>query len=112
MATFLEAMNAKPPDLKAAVQCLDPTDQEPDAWGIRGPTSAEKLKAVMDRTRVVVLPEVPDDPDGPPYSFYTGEMGNIVIGRIEEATADLKAGEWRFTPHTLKTLDALYEQHM
>lgn len=107
MATFLEAMNSKPPNNAEAVKCLDPTGQDEKVWGVLGPELAVKLKNVMDKTKEVVLPEIPDKPDGEPYVLYTGKTGNIVIARIAEG--DLKK-EWRFTPQTLKTIDALYKE--
>jgi MscS family membrane protein len=114
MATFLDAMNTVPKDWEEAINCLDPTGQNPDAWDIRGEDLATKLKNVMDKVKYVVLVDIPDKTDGPPYDWYTSGAGNIVIGRVEQVQPDdrwgLKVGEWRFTPQTLKTLDQLYEQ--
>ncbi|MHC4696087.1 MAG: mechanosensitive ion channel family protein [Planctomycetota bacterium] len=109
LTTFLEAMNADPQDIAAAVQCLDRTGQAPEAWKVLGPDLAHKLKIVMDKIKLAVLSEIPDTPDGEPYVWETRTSGNIVIGRIEEQ-GDLQ-GEWRFTPQTLKTLDALYLEY-
>ncbi|MFQ5591171.1 MAG: mechanosensitive ion channel family protein [Phycisphaerae bacterium] len=109
MSTFLDAMNAHPQDVDSAVQCLDPTGQDSEAWSVRGPDLAHKLKIVMDKIKLVVLSEIPNDPTGVPYEFHLGKTGNIVIGRIEEK-GELH-GEWRFTPQTLKTLDALYQEY-
>jgi MscS family membrane protein len=106
MTTFLGAMQPDTRNLEEAVKCLDPAGQDPDAWSVRGQDLAVKLKNVMDKIKLAVLTEIPDAPDGPPYVWYTSEIGNIVIGRIAEPE-ELK-GEWRFTPKTLKTLDALY----
>ncbi len=115
-ATFLKAMNSDPPNLKDAVLCLDPTGQDPNAWQVHGPDLATKLKNVMDKLKVVVLAEIPEDPKGPPYFWYESKIGNIVLARIEgeksENAKDKKTlnGEWRFTPQTLKTLDAVYRE--
>ena len=105
VATFLEAMNADPPDLREAVQCLDKSGQDPQAWGVRGRDLAVKLKNVMDKIELVVLSEIPDEPEGDPYVWHTSKTGNITIARIAEGDSK---GEWRFRPQTLKTLDALY----
>ncbi len=109
MTTFLEAMNADPQDIAAAVQCLDHTGQNPEAWKVLGPDLAHKLKIVMDKIKLAILSEIPDAPDGEPHVWDTRTAGNIVIGRIEEQ-GDLQ-GEWRFTPQTLKTLDGLYLEY-
>lgn len=115
MRTFLDAMNAKPkPDTAQAVSCLDPTGQDFKAWPVSGPDLATKIKNVMDKTKVVLLAEIPDEPDGDPFIFYTHEKGSVVIGRVEEEVKDpdgavmAQKGEWRFTPQTLKTIDVLY----
>jgi len=96
------------------VQCLDPTGRNPETWSVRGKDLAIKLKNVMDKIKQVVLPVIPDKPTGKPYEWYTSNTGNIVIGPI--ADEDVKdqwgyvKGEWRFTPRTLKTIDALYQK--
>ncbi|MFQ5415008.1 MAG: mechanosensitive ion channel family protein, partial [Phycisphaerae bacterium] len=113
MMTFLNAMNADPKDIQAAVACLDPTGREPATWGVAGEMLAVRLKTVMDKIAVVVPTEIPDTPDGEPYVWYTSGTGNIVIGRVAatgdaESPWDMTPGEWRFTPQTLKTVNALY----
>lgn len=115
MTTFFEAMNVDPPDMEAAVLCLDPTGQEEQAWGVRSRELAITLKTVMDKTKVAVLAEIPDAPDRPPYVWHADKLGNIALARIERDTVDqkdarlaLRAGEWRFTAQTLKTVDVLY----
>jgi MscS family membrane protein len=114
MRTFLDAMNADPPDLAEAVKCLDPTGRDPEAWSINGSLLAYKLKNVMDKTKVVLLASIPDTSDGEPFEFYVHEKGSVVIGPVEEVSEpdagafDLRVGEWRFTPKTLATIDALF----
>ncbi len=119
MATFREAVDAEPPDFDAAALCFDPTGQDREAWAVQAKTHASKLKNVMDKIKLVVLTEIPDAHQGEPFVWFTGEFGNIVIGRINEIDPGLmadwhytpKVGEWRFTPQTLKTLDALYKEY-
>ena len=116
ISTFIEAMNATPPDMKTAIACLDPTGQDAQAWGVTSRDLSSTLKTVMDKIKVAVLAEIPNTPDGPPYIWHTGKSGNIVVARIEAETKDdvadtrfaLQKGEWRFTPQTLKTLAAMY----
>ncbi|MGD2108931.1 MAG: mechanosensitive ion channel family protein [Phycisphaerae bacterium] len=114
MQTFLDAMNADPRDLGTAAQCLDPTGRDADVWELVARDLAVKLKTVMDKTAVVVLAEIPDSPEGPPFTWFTSDIGNIVIGPVDADAAErgkpfgLEKGEWRFTPKTLDKLDALY----
>lgn len=67
MRTFLEAMNAEPQDLGAAVECLDPTGQDPEAWTVLGVDLATKLKNVIDKTKLVVHINIPDEPEDEKY---------------------------------------------
>ncbi len=111
--TFLEAMIAEPRDIDAAIQCLDPTGQDPLGWRVHGEQLAIKLKNVMDKIRLVAYLEIPDESVGEPYVWQRETAGSIVIGpTAEKATVedvwDVLKGEWRFTPKTLETLDALY----
>ena len=63
----------------------------------------------MDRIALVVVQEIPDKPDGPPFEWYTSPTGNIVIHKVPAGESEFQ-GEWRFSPQTLNTLDALYKE--
>ena len=108
MDTFWSAMSKEPPDMKAAVSCLDPTGQDTEAWGVRGGELAHKLKDVMNKIAIPVLDVISDDPDGDPFEWYRSSSGFIVIARV--GTEGELAGEWRFTPKTLDNLDELYAE--
>ena len=117
METFLNAMNAEPKDLEQAALCLNPAGRERQAWEVAGQQLAHRLKIVVDKIALVVLAEIPDDPAGEQYAWYTSKTGNIVIGRVEEEKKpddewaySPQKGEWRFTPQTLRTLQALYDE--
>ena len=114
MATFLEAMNQRPPDLATAIRCLDPRNDNPDTWGVRSNTLASQLKNVMDKIKAVTLAEIPDDPNAPPYTWYTSDAGNIALARVTDVPDvwkdTLRPGEWRFTPKTLERIGTLYAQ--
>jgi MscS family membrane protein len=105
MKTFLEAMNNEPPNYEEALACLNSAQQDAKSWELVGTNMADKLVYVMDRIKYVVYQEIPDTPDGQPYTWYTSAAGNIVIARVEEGEAK---GEWRFTPQTLNNIEALY----
>lgn len=116
ITSFVSAMRANPPNLKEAVLCLDPTDQDIKAWTVRGNELAIKLKNVMDKVAAMVAAEVPDSPDGPPFTWHTSTSGNIVVAPVDGDKESLKKwnltkGEWRFNPQTLATLDVLYEEY-
>ena len=76
MQTFIDSMNGRTSEsLQEAVLCLDPRGQDPELWGTRSADLARKLKAVIDKIKVVVFAEISDDPQGrspgEPYIFYT-----------------------------------------
>lgn len=107
MKTFLDAMSPDAPDLAAAAACLDRGERPKQAWGTKSKEYAAQLKSVMDKTKLVVVTEIPTTtPGGEPYVWHSSELGNIEIGRITEGDF---AGEWRFTPSTIDTLEALYQ---
>jgi len=107
MKTFLTAMNRETPDLATAADCLDRGDRSKQAWGTKSKEYAAQLKSIMDKTKLVVVTEIPTTtPGGEPYVWYSSKLGNIEIGRIAEGEF---AGEWRFTPSTIDTLETLYQ---
>ena len=113
MKTFLDAMNAKPKDIDAAIQCLDPTGQDPLGWRVRGEQLAIRLKNVMDKIKLVVYTSISESSTGDPFVWTDQPAGSIVIGPTAEGATvedvwEVLKGEWRFTPKTLETLDALY----
>ncbi len=113
--TFLTAMNADPQQLTQAILCLDPAGQDVATWDVRARDLVVKLKNVMDKTRLVVEVDLPNDPSGDPYVWESSATGNIVLARIEDAEAYPKdwsfspqPGEWRFTPETVRAIQSLY----
>ena len=116
MRTFLNAMNADPQDLTQAILCLDPAGQDVATWDVRGRDLVVKLKNVIDKTRLVVEVDLPNDPTADPYVWESSATGNIVLARIEDVEGYPKdwsfaprAGEWRFTPETVRAIEALYK---
>ncbi|MGB0715096.1 MAG: mechanosensitive ion channel family protein [Phycisphaerae bacterium] len=106
MKAFIEAMNASPPNYTTAASCFDPGDFKEDIWQPKSRDLAVQLKTVMDKTRLVVLSEVPETVSGnEAYVWHTSESGSIEINRIEEGT--LK-GQWRFSQATTQSLERLY----
>ena len=119
METFLTSMRADPPNLEQALLCLNPTGRDPAVWEVTGPELAVKLKTVMDKESRVVLTEISNDSDGPPVEWFSSSAGNIVLARVEMGQAEgadnpfgLLVGEWRFTPQTLRTIGALYDDRI
>ena len=102
MTTFLESFYAEEgPRLERAVECLDLSELPLEARALKGRELAVKLKEVIDRTRFVVLEEIPDHREGPPYVFLRSGVGEVEIARAGD-------GRWLFTADTVTGLDELY----
>ena len=113
MGTFLNAMNADPPDLDRAADCLEPPRDATSAWAVIRRDDAYRLYNLLLRVRAPALSDIPERPQGRRYIWYLHEDGRIVLARIEQDDPDLGVwhGEWRFSRSTLATLADLYEAH-
>jgi MscS family membrane protein len=103
MATFLGAFYDEPPDLAAAAACLDLAKISSEIRSLQGRELAVQLKNVLDRTVLVDLNTLPDQPDGAVFRVVEQASGTIEIGRTA-------SGKWLFTVATVNSLDALWEE--
>lgn len=104
MNLFLMAMHRN--DLATAIRCMDRSRiGETDTAVAR--VLAGKLLAVLNRHRVIVLTDLPADPESrAPYSVLNHTVGRIEISRQR---AGEREGEWLFSAVTVASIDALYE---
>jgi MscS family membrane protein len=92
-------------DFYAAAQSLDlsrlPTDQQRD----KGPVLAQQLMFVIQRRGWVYFQEIPNGPEGPPYTWYADRDGRIFLERVH-----MPGGKdaWLFSRNTVKNLDKMY----
>lgn len=103
VVTLIDATHRN--DLDQAARCLDLGEYLPGAQREIGRVLAYKLKFVLDRTGRIYPQEVPDDPDGPRYSVYRGEIGRIVLAK---KTDGLRQGQWLFTSDTVNKIESMY----
>lgn len=101
--TFITALNQG--DYEMAARCLDLSDFFPSSQAEVGPILAYKLKYILDRTGRIYIQEVPDDPDGPRYALYRGEVGRVVLAK---RTSEPHKGQWLFTTDTVKKIEPMY----
>ena len=100
---FLTAMNEQ--DLATAITCLD-FSQATQADRSVADVLAGKLWMVLNKRKVIVLQEVPNDPESEtPYSVIKEESGQVWINRLRRGP---RAGEWLFTAASLRDIDELY----
>jgi MscS family membrane protein len=104
MRAFL--MDGMTGDYYAAAQALDlsrlPTEQQSDA----GPVLAQQLLFVIQRRGWIYFQEIPNNPDGPAYTWHADRDGRIALERVH--LADGKDG-WLFSKNTVKNLDKMYQ---
>lgn len=97
---------AKRGDLALAAECLDLEQIPGGARAELGPALAFKLNYVLQRLGRLVLPEIPNEPDGPRYYLYRGTLGRISLAREAEAPRE---GDWLFTDETVRQVDAMFQ---
>jgi MscS family membrane protein len=93
-------------DFYAAAQALDLSHLSPDERSDQGPCLAQQLLYVIQRCGWVFLQEIPNQPDGPPYTWYADRDGRIALERVH-----LPDGKdaWLFSKNTVKRLDKMYQ---
>ncbi len=100
--TFHAAMKAN--DVTSAIEALDATGRDAQAWSVESTLLAQKLFNVMNKVKYVVEAEIPIDPPQQPFIWYTHPEGSIELAQLQEGD---RKGEWRFTPATVSAISAL-----
>ena len=104
METFLTSFYAEGgPDLNRAASCLDLSELSPAVRSLQGRELAGMLKRVIDRTRLVDIEAVPNDPSGSSWVFERYDSGSVVISRTEN-------GSWLFSKETVASLWAIHDE--
>jgi MscS family membrane protein len=103
MRTLLHAANAG--DLALAARCLDLDGIPPGARGELGPVLAYKLKFVLDRIGRVAVEEIPDEADGPRFSYHRGLLGRIDLVRRD---AEPRRGDWQFSRRPSRGIETMF----
>jgi MscS family membrane protein len=99
MTTFLEAFYAEGgPDLNTAASCLDLSGLPASIRMSRGRELAAELKDVLDRTQLINVDAISDDPMGTTWTLPITGGQQIVLDRGDD-------GRWLFTAATLEDLD-------
>ena len=101
--TFQDAAGRR--DFTLAARCLNLGEIHVSAADVLGPVLAFKLKYVLDRIGRIYVQEIPDNPEGPRYVLYRGELGRVVVDR---KTSDPGKGLWQFTPETVQHIEPMF----
>jgi MscS family membrane protein len=105
MRRFFQDMIAK--DFYSGARALDlswiPFEERSD----KGPELARQLAFVIQRRGWLYLQEVPNQPVGPPFTWYADRSGRIALERLRQE--DGKEA-WQFNKKTVRNIPAMYEQ--
>jgi MscS family membrane protein len=93
-------------DYYAAAQALDLSQLSPDQRTDQGPILAQQLLFVIQRRGWIYFQEIPNNPDGPPYTWHADRDGRIVLERVS-----LPGGKdaWLFSKGTVRNLEKMYQ---
>lgn len=111
MQTFIDsivqaAAEEDPKYIDVAVACLDLVDLPSATRAEAGRDLAIKLKEAIDRIEYVVFNSIPDDPNGPPWTFkYLPAIA------AEITIAPDANGEWRFTAGTVARIEDIFRYY-
>jgi MscS family membrane protein len=101
--TFQDAAGRR--DFWSAARCLDLSEINVSARAVLGPVLAFKLKYVLDRLGRIYIQEISDNPEGPRYILYRGQLGRVILDR---QVHDPGKGFWQFTPETVQLIEPMF----
>ncbi len=111
MQTFLNAMDAW--DSGGQEQARKTLDLSELGESVREETAAivaTQLQRIMDRDRLVVYQEIPNQPTGGPYRHLTDPGGlRIEIVPIPSDPVNPEVVEWKFSAQTISDAEALWD---
>jgi MscS family membrane protein len=92
-------------DFYAAARALDLTSFGNEQRRQQGPALAQQLAFIMQRRGFLFRQELPDVPDGPPYTWHADQNGRIALNRVR-----LPNGKdaWLFTRQTVRNIEKMY----
>jgi MscS family membrane protein len=92
-------------DFYAASRSLDLSTLSNEQRQEQGPALAQQLAFVMQRRGFLFRQEVPDQPDGPPYTWHANQQGRIALERVPQP--DGKEA-WLVTRQTVRNIPRMY----
>lgn len=108
MRTFIEQYGKwKENGKEYVISTMNLSNIDPAIWDWQAPLLAYYLLGTIDRISDHVYQEIPNDPNSrKPYVYFHHPVGDIVIAPY---TLGGKT-KWQFTPETLHTIEALFEE--
>ena len=108
MRTFIEQYSRwKHNGKKHVIDTMNLSAIDPAIWDWQAPLLSYYLLGVIDRISELLYQEIPNDPSSKkPYVYFHHPIGDIVIAPYEVEGKT----KWQFTPETLRTIEALFEE--
>src|SRR5262245_4463023 len=92
-------------DFYAGARALDLSSLSAEQRHQQGPILAQQLAFVLQRRGFVFRQEVPDRPDGPPYTWHADPHGRLALERVRQADGK---DAWLFTRLTVRNIPRMY----
>jgi MscS family membrane protein len=92
-------------DFYAAARALDLSSLSTEQRRQQGPVLAQQLAFTLQRRGFMFREEVPDQPDGPLYTWHADEHGRIALDRVHQADGK---DAWLFTRLTVRNVPRMY----
>jgi MscS family membrane protein len=105
MRRFLQDTIAQ--DFYSAARCLDLSAFSSEERSDKGPQLAKQLAFVVQRRGWIFLQEVPNQPLGPPFTWYADRSGRIALERVR---LDDGKEAWLFNKKTVRNIASMYEE--
>jgi MscS family membrane protein len=92
-------------DFYAGARALDLSSLSAEQRHQQGPVLAQQLAFVLQRRGFWFRQEVPDRPDGPPYTWHADQHGRMALERVRQADGK---DAWLFTRLTVRNIPRMY----
>ena len=92
-------------DFYAAARALDLRALDLDQRQQQGPVLAQQLAYIMQHRGFVFRQELPNQPDGPAFTWDAGPEGRIILNRDRQADGK---DAWLFTRQTVRNIPRMY----
>jgi MscS family membrane protein len=92
-------------DFYAAARALDLSALGNEQRRLKGPALAQQLAFVLQHRGFLFRQEVPDRPDGPPYTWHADANGRLALERVRQPDGK---DAWLFTRQTVRNIPRMY----
>src|SRR5581483_6053899 len=92
-------------DYYAAARALDLSALSDEQRREQGPLLAQQLAYIQQRRGFMYRQEIPDQPDGPAYTWHADAQGRLSLERVRQPDGK---DAWLFTRQTVRAIPRMY----